>query len=348
MIAITRDFDPSELAADSVSRRQFIAVIEGRGEQGSRIAADPELLGRIQGEFRRSGAVLLRDFPIANTEQAEELLGALGVSFDDKYLGGASPRSRLSQHFFTSTEAPAPYIISFHTEMCYLRQRPGKIFFYCIDPPGRYGETPIFDCAAIHAALPAELRDKIENLGMCYQRYFGSRKARLFNVYKTWREAFQAETQEQAEAACRSQGLQFEWLPDGGLLTRAFMPGHMVDPVSGRKCISLTLYNATAAPHDLRRFAHRINPLVRLALSAFIRLQYAKQHVFMRTLWGDGSTITPTETRAMIDAAWEHSSLFRWQRRDLLILDNIRCGHGRLNVIKPRRIAAALGDPYQL
>ena len=40
--------------------------------------------------------------------------------------------------------------------------------------------------------------------------------------------------------------------------------------------------------------------------------------------------------------------VFRWQRRDLLILDNIRCGHGRLNVIKPRRIAAALGDPYQL
>ena len=68
----------------------------------------------------------------------------------------------------------------------------------------------------------------------------------------------------------------------------------------------------------------------------------------MKTLWGDGSQITAKETRTMIDTAWSCSTVFKWQHGDLLILDNIRSGHGRLNVVKPRKIAAALGDPYTI
>lgn len=344
-----RDLADMEVSADSPGERRFISVLEYRDRSDfATLLADRELLEQIKQRYERSGAVLLRGLPIADTAQAEQLLLALGVRFDDDYLGGASPRSRISDHFFTSTEAPAPYIISFHTEMCYLRQRPGKIFFYCITEPGRYGETPIFDCAGIFADLPKAMQDKIEHLGMRYRRYFGTRKARFFNVYKTWMEAFHAQTRAEAEQACRQQGLEFEWQPDGSLVTHAQMPGLMIDPHSGRKCISLTLYNGVAAPYDLSKFAHRLNPIVRLGLSSFIRLQYAKRDVFMRTLWGDGTPISEDETKTMIDAAWANSTLFRWRQGDLLILDNIRCGHGRLNVIKPRRIAAALGDPYSI
>ncbi len=344
-----RDLNDIELAGDSPSRRSFIRVMEAAGAPGfDQLLCDQQWLAQVKQAYASTGALLMRGLPIADTAQAEQLLLALGVRFDDDYLGGASPRSRISDHFFTSTEAPAPYIISFHTEMCYLRQRPGKIFFYCITEPGRYGETPIFDCAGIFADLPKAMQNKIERLGMRYRRYFGTRKARLFNVYKTWMEAFHAQTRAEAEQACRQQGLDFEWQPDGSLVTHAQMPGLMVDPHSGRKCISLTLYNGVAAPYDLSKFAHRLNPIVRLGLSSFIRLQYAKRDVFMRTLWGDGTPISEDETKTMIDAAWANSNLFRWRQGDLLILDNIRCGHGRLNVIKPRRIAAALGDPYTL
>ncbi|RBP49669.1 TauD/TfdA family dioxygenase [Arenicella xantha] len=351
MLALqTRGLTDQEIASDSPNRSSFVSVVQASADCGTlaELMNDSAFMQKIQNSYAVSGAVLLRGFPIQDTAEAEMLLSAWGTTFDDEYLGGASPRSRLSDHFFTSTEAPPSYVISFHTEMCYLKQRPGKIFFYCLTQPSKYGETPIFDCAAIYSKLSPAVRQKIDEHGMIYERYFGTRKARFFNVYKTWRDAFHADTVEQAELACQQQGLEYEWQSNGGLITRARMPGYMTDPTSGKRCISLTLYNGEAAPYDLSTFAHRLNPIKRLALSTFIRSQYAKKHVFMRTLWGDGSAISRAETRELIDAAWSSSNLFKWQSGDLLILDNIRCGHGRLNVVKPRKIAAALGDPYQI
>jgi len=343
----SRLLEDHELAEDRPNKAGTVSIIKlANTESLSTLIDNKDFINQVQNVLLEKGSVLLRELPISDTTQAETLLDALGVTFDDNYLGGASPRSRLSDHFFTSTEAPAPYVITFHTEMCYLKQRPGKIFFYCITEPSKFGETPIFDCAAIFESLSAELQQKIETHGVIYQRYFVAKKARFFNVYKTWMDAFQANTRDEAEAACMQQGLEFEWQNNGGLITRARMPGLIVDPVSGRKCISLTLYNGESAPYDMVKFKQRINPVIRLGLSTLVRSQYAKQNVFMKTLWGDGSEISAEETRTMIDAAWTCSSLFKWKKRDLLILDNIRSGHGRLNVVKPRKIAAALGDPY--
>ncbi len=350
MLAVTdRRLQINELAADSINQSSFISVLEGQSKSTfSDVIADSTFKDQLKTRLSESGAVLLRSMPIADTAEAEQLLLELGVKFDDQYLGGASPRSPLSEHFFTSTEAPAPYVISFHTEMCYLKQRPGKIFFYCITEPSTYGETSVFDCAEIFQQLPSELQDKIEEHGMIYQRYFVEKKARFFNVYKTWMDSLQASTRDEAEAACRQQGMDFEWQANGGLVTRAKMPGMIVDPVSGKKCISLTLYNGESAPYDMFKFKQRINPVSRFGLTSLVRSQYAKENVFMKTLWGDGSDITVDETRTLIDTAWECSTMFKWKQGDLLILDNIRAGHGRLNVVKPRKIAAALGDPYSL
>ena len=142
--------------------------------------------------------------------------------------------------------------------------------------------------------------------------------------------------------------MEFQWYGGDCLETRARMPGTIVHPLTGEPCVSLTLYNEYAASCDIQRFAHRFNPLVRFGLARFSRFIFGRKQVFMRTLWGDGSPISRSETQALINAAWNASTVFRWRKGDLLILDNIRTGHGRLNVEGPRRIAAGLGDLYSV
>lgn len=346
---VTRAFHDAEYADDAPRRKSHVTVVEALGAlKSSELAAH---LAERRSEFDQyladAGALLFRGFPIDSVGRAEDIITSQGIQLDADYLGGASPRSSLTRGLFTSTEAPPRYIISFHTEMCYLRQRPSRILFYCDIEPEKFGETPLFDCAEIYSRLDDELCQRIDEQGMIYERHFQKNPSRI-NVYKTWSDAFHTDDKAEVEAACAAQGMQFQWEEGDRLVTRASMPGAINHPRSGKRCISLTLYNEYAASCDIQRFGHRFNPLVRVGLSMFSRFMFGRKRIFMRTLWGDGSPITQAQTRKLIDAAWKSATVFRWQRGDLLILDNIRTGHGRLNVEGPRRIAAGLGDLYSV
>lgn len=344
-----RDLRDSEVSDDAPNRRSHIQVVEPGGDLSANRMRDSfrENSEEILRETESQGALLFRNWPIHDVEMAESLVLDLGIAMDNQYLGGASPRSAMTRYLFSSTEAPSRYIISCHTEMCYLRQRPSRIIFYCVDEPRRYGETSVFDCARMYRDLDPTLRNRLDSEGLVYERTLGSKKSAL-NVYKTWGETFHADTKEEAEAGCRAQGLKFQWADDDRLITRAKMPGTMEHPRSGERCLSVTLYNEHASVCDMRRFKHRYNPLIRLVLGGVSRFAFGRKNPFFRTLWGNGDSITRDETQALIDCAWNASTLFRWRKGDLLLLDNIRSGHGRLNVIPPRRIAAGLGDPYEL
>ncbi|MEM9303612.1 MAG: TauD/TfdA family dioxygenase [Pseudomonadota bacterium] len=341
-----RPIEARELSGDGPGDAPRLAVVGPAGTVdpaalfGDRKAAILERLGE-------TGALLFRGFDLADAAAAEQLVLALGIQMDTDYLGGASPRSGLTRHLFSSTEAPARYIISFHTEMCYLRHRPAKIVFYCDREPEQAGETPLFDCARMLTLLPDALRERIEREGIIYRRYFRSTPSRI-NVFKTWQEAFGTTDREVAEDGCRRQGLEFEWNDAGDLVAQSRMPGIVTHPASGKRCLSLTLYNEYASVQDLARFSHRYNPLVRAAIGGFSGFMFGRPTIFMKTLWGNGEAISREDTQALIDTAWRASTIFRWRRGDLLILDNILTGHGRLNVTGPRLIAAGLGDPYDV
>ena len=45
-------------------------------------------------------------------------------------------------------------------------------------------------------------------------------------------------------------------------------------------------------------------------------------------------------------ARQKHSVVFKWKRGDVLMLDNILAGHGRMNVKPPREILVCFGNMY--
>jgi len=316
---------------------------------GSRVKhRDPLALagdgGHVLALLADKGALLLRDVGLSDVHAAEAFLSKLGVDFS-QYTAGVSPRRQLSAHLWSSTEAPAPYIISAHTEMCYMQKRPSKLFFYCEHEPVVFGETPVFDFEAALTDLPAELRDRVRREGFTYRRYFRTSRARL-NVDKSLEQVFGCSDVESVTRLCAEYGMTCTWHPDGALTTDFASPGTVIHPSTGAECLSMTLLNDSAAHHNLRQFAHRLNPVLRHGVALFAYYKSARKDAFFKTLWGNGEPISSRDTREFVRTYWRNACLFKWRKGDLLLLDNIRFGHGRMNVQKPRLIAVGMADPY--
>jgi alpha-ketoglutarate-dependent taurine dioxygenase len=60
----------------------------------------------------------------------------------------------------------------------------------------------------------------------------------------------------------------------------------------------------------------------------------------------EGPDFTPEEQETIANTIYDCSTIFRWQQDDMLVIDNIRTAHGRLNVKGERSILTCLGDFY--
>lgn len=58
--------------------------------------------------------------------------------------------------------------------------------------------------------------------------------------------------------------------------------------------------------------------------------------------FGDGSSIPRHYITAIRQAIWDETVKFRWEKGDLLLIDNLRLGHGRMPFKSDRKILAAL------
>jgi hypothetical protein len=108
------------------------------------------------------------------------------------------------------------------------------------------------------------------------------------------------------------------------------------------------MFNADAFIYNFRQFKERYNPALRMALEWFMRREYAGKNTFLQVLHGCGTPFSKEEGEEIQRAAWANAIIFPWQTGDLLLIDNIRFGHARLNVKLPRRLVAAMADAYDV
>ena len=60
--------------------------------------------------------------------------------------------------------------------------------------------------------------------------------------------------------------------------------------------------------------------------------------------YGDGSPITASEMQNICSVYKQAEICFPWQKRDILLLDNMLVSHARNPYAGPRQIAVAMGD----
>ena len=298
---------------------------------------------QLKQRLQRQGALLFRGFDVSKPEEFRIISDALQCDFFQDYMGGATPRTKIASQVFVSTEAPKPFIIGYHTELCYQKKRPELISFFCQQAPKIYGETPIYDCAEVYASIPEALREKLETHGVRYHRKYYGKKG-LVNFHKTWKDVYYTEDKKVVEKILEKEGSDYQWHNDDSLTSQITLPAHTVDNKTGKKQLCLTMFNADSILYNFAQFKNRYNPITYYFLRWFVKNEYKPNNRFLYITLGDGTPFSRRESESIQKACWDNAIIFQWKVGDLLLLDNKRYAHSRLNVGSKRKIYVAMGN----
>lgn len=294
----------------------------------------------------RHGAVLFRGFGVNEPARLEAVSQAVGQQAMD-YVGGASPRDRIQNKVYESTYTNRRLPLPLHSELSYLQQSPARVYFACQTEPGAGGQTPLVDMAEVYDRIDPTVRDAFEQHGVLLVQTLPPSRRRL--APKSWPDMFETTDRQQAQARAEEVGYQVTWTDRGSMRLTSHCRAVIRHPRSGR----MVWFNQAHLFHqswswELKRVGlNALAMLLRLREWAQRRRRSLDQQHVQAAL-GDGS---PLDRKTMLDLRellWRQSVQFDWQQGDLLILDNLRVGHGRNPYRPPRMILVTMTDPTDL
>lgn len=238
-----------------------------------------------------------------------------------------TPRRKLAQNVFTSTEYPPQETIALHNEMSYAARWPDYLWFYCDLPPAQGGETPIASSSLLYERVPAEIRQAFEERGLTYRRTYHQRGDLL-----DWSTVFGLSEPAQVEAYCRDNDLGFEWGPQGRLVTQRRRDAVLRHEVTGSMnwFNQAHIFHSTNMPEEVR--------------AVLLRDGTAAEDLPYDTLYGDGQPIPDDHLNEVREVHADCEIAFTWQHGDVMWLDNIAAAHGRRPFAGPRRILVAMSQ----
>jgi alpha-ketoglutarate-dependent taurine dioxygenase len=284
-----------------------------------------EFRSGIETLLLKSGAVLFSGVDISSRDIFEATVSRMGDDFIN-YADGNSPRTKLSDKVYTSTEFDPAQSITMHNELSYSAKWPSRIFFSCIQPSETGGETPLADGRLVLKHMDAGLVEKIRQEGVIYYRNLHGGEG----FGPSWQDTFETNSREAAEAFCREAAIDFVWKDDGGLRLIQKRKGILEHPVTGE----LVWFNQVDQFHPYHLGQQTYEVMMDMYGSTDALPTYAS--------FGDGSSI-PNEVIASIKEIFNNIEVVRpWEKGDLVLVDNVLVSHGRKPFTGARQILVSM------
>lgn len=286
------------------------------------VDAQAALRPAIDEALAEHGGVLLRGYAVGDGFRAFAAgFGHPLVSYDF----ASTPRRKLGDGVYSSTEYPAHQHIPLHNEQSYSRDWPMKIWFHCevASPVG--GETPIADSRLVHDRIDPAIRRRFAAHGVRYVRNSGN------GLDVPWQRVFDTGDPAVVEAYCAAHAIACTWKADGELCTQQVAQAISTHPRTGAP----VWFNQAHLFH-----VSALEPAVREAL-----LEVVPDDLPRNAYYGDGRAIEDAVLDEIRAVYAETQVAFPWQAGDVLMLDNMLVAHGRAPFAGDRRVVVAMAEP---
>lgn len=270
------------------------------------------------------GAILLRGFKIDGAESFNKLFSIISGDAME-YKNRTSPRDQVYSNVYTSTSHPSDQNIYMHTENSYSNEYNRIIAFYSLVPAPIGGETPIADERKLLASLKQETIEKFKEKGVQYVRNT------MPGIGLSWETIYQTEDKEEVARILTSFGHEFSWIEDDHLRVKWSLPAFQIHPITNQNMWFNHMFFGHKSLYD---------PVV---------LDYfEEENLPFATYYGDGTEIEPEVIKEFIDFYKEHSIVFKWEKDDFLLLDNMMFSHGRKPFEGNRTTLTAMGQIHSI
>jgi alpha-ketoglutarate-dependent taurine dioxygenase len=305
--------------AECPQDRSFTSAINWARENAKDIQV---LAGKI-------GVVLIRGFNIQHAQEFRSMCQSIEPNLKN-YRGGDSPRTNVTDKVYTSTEYDPSLEVFLHNELSYAGWSPRLVFFGCLLPALKGGETPIADGRQIYNSMPSKILNEFETRGIAYLQHLWDANGKP-GIGKSWQETFETTDRNTAEDYLRQSNMTWEWT-DFGIRTRAQHPAVVHHPVTGEKCW-----------RNQADQWHRHYTGVKTSFGGDNDSRFDQQTAGEETLgnhvtYGDGDEIEVSDLKTIRSVVQSAEVTFPWQAGDIMVIDNILAMHGRKPYQGPRQV----------
>ncbi|THG22089.1 clavaminate synthase-like protein At3g21360 [Camellia sinensis] len=261
----------------------------------------------------KNSAVLLRGFDVEKAEDFNDIVETFG--WDDIRYVGPAPRTHIYKRIWTANEGPLSEFIYYHHEMVLIKEFPKKVILFCEIPPPEGGETPFVPSFRVTERMVEEFPEVVEELekkGLKYTFTALSNDNTSSMRGRGWEDAFGTSDRAEAERRAKALGMDMEWLPNGGVKT-ILVPRNLTRVFEGRKGRKMW-FNTIVGMHG--------------------------KEISSATM-ADGTEIPEKVVKRCEEIIEEESIQFKWEKGDVLFLDNLATLHGRRPSLPPRKVLVA-------